>query len=136
SRGRVVHVSDRWLAKLGYRREEVLGRMITDFMAEDSRELLLEEGRLEGIIAHGELENEPRKFVSRSGEIIEVLLSARAERDEQGQVVAMLVASKDVTERNQAERQLRAAFEENARLRDELQRERDYLREEVQVSMN
>jgi transcriptional regulator with GAF, ATPase, and Fis domain len=41
-----------------------------------------------------------------------------------------------VTERNQAERKLRAAFEENARLRQELERERDYLREEVQVSMN
>jgi transcriptional regulator with GAF, ATPase, and Fis domain len=41
-----------------------------------------------------------------------------------------------VTERNQAERQLRKAFEENARLREELERERDYLREEVQVQMN
>jgi transcriptional regulator with GAF, ATPase, and Fis domain len=48
----------------------------------------------------------------------------------------LLVACKDVTQRNQAERQLRAAFEENARLREELERERDYLREEVQVSMN
>jgi transcriptional regulator with GAF, ATPase, and Fis domain len=41
-----------------------------------------------------------------------------------------------VTERNRQERQLRAAFEENARLRAELERERDYLREEVRVSMN
>jgi transcriptional regulator with GAF, ATPase, and Fis domain len=51
-------------------------------------------------------------------------------------LIALLVASKDVTERNEAERRLRAAFEENARLREELERERDYLREEVQVSMN
>jgi PAS domain S-box-containing protein len=135
SRGRVIHVSDRWLAKLGYRREEVLGRLITDFMAEESR-ARLEDGRLENIIAHGELENEPRRLVTKSGEIVEVLLTARADRDEQGNVVALLVAAKDVTERNQAERQLRAAFEENARLREELERERDYLREEVQVSMN
>lgn len=133
--GRIIHVSDRWLAKLGYKREEVLGRPITDFMAEESRERLAG-GRLEAIIAHGELENEPRTLVTKSGEIIEVLLSARAERDEQGNVVALLVASKDVTERNRTERQLRAAFEENARLREELERERDYLREEVQVSMN
>src|SRR5690606_3005945 len=48
SSGRVVHVSDRWLAKLGYRREEVLGRLITDFMAEESRRLL-QGGRLEDI---------------------------------------------------------------------------------------
>src|SRR5690606_30646392 len=119
----------------GYKREEVLGRLITDFMAEESRQSL-EGGRLEDIIAHGELENEPRTLMTKSGEIVEVLLSARAERDEQGQVVALLVAAKDVTERNQAERQLRTAFEENARLREELERERDYLREEVQVSMN
>ena len=135
SQGRVVHVSDRWLAKLGYRREEVLGRLITDFMAEESRQLL-QDGKLELVIAHGEFENEPRTLLTKTGEIVEVLHSARSERDEQGNVVAMLVASKDVTERNQAERQLRAAFEENARLREELERERDYLREEVEVSMN
>jgi PAS domain S-box-containing protein len=133
--GRIVHVSDRWLSKLGYRREEVLGRLITDFMAEESR-AALDSGRLEDIIAHGELENEPRQFVTRSGEVIEALVSATADRDASGNVLKLLVAAKDVTERNNAERQLRATFEENARLREELERERDYLREEVQVSMN
>jgi len=41
-----------------------------------------------------------------------------------------------VTERNRAERELRDALAENARLRQELERERDYLREEVNVAMN
>src|SRR5690606_41879992 len=79
--GRIVHVSDRWLAKLGYRREEVLGRPVTDFMAEESRQSL-QGGRLADIIALGELAHEPRTLVTKSGEIVEVLLSARAERDE------------------------------------------------------
>ena len=48
----------------------------------------------------------------------------------------MLVASKDVTERNRAERALRDALAENAHLQKELERERDYLREEVNVAMN
>jgi PAS domain S-box-containing protein len=135
SQGRIVHVSDRWLRKLGYRREEVIGRMITDFMAEDSRPYL-DPQQLVDIIAQGELDNAPRRFATKSGEIIEVLSSATADRNQKGEVVKMLVALKDVTERNRAERQLRAAFEENARLREELERERDYLREEVQVSMN
>src|SRR5882672_2467189 len=135
SGGRVIHVSDRWLAKLGYRREEVLGRVITVFMGRDSLATLAG-GRLLDVIAHGELENEPRTYVAKSGEILEVVVSATADRDATGAVVALLVAAKDVTERNRAERQLRAAFEENARLREELERERDYLREEVQVSMN
>jgi PAS domain S-box-containing protein len=135
SHGRITNVSDRWLETLGYRREEVLGRLITEFMGEETRDEL-GGGRLEDVIATGELENEPRTYVAKSGDVLEVEVSATADRDASGAVVALLVASKDVTARNRAERQLRAAFEENARLRDELERERDYLREEVQVSMN
>ncbi|HVY65749.1 MAG TPA: sigma 54-interacting transcriptional regulator [Gammaproteobacteria bacterium] len=135
SHGRIIHVSDRWLQTLGYRREEVLGRPIMDFMGPETR-LTLGGGKLEDVIAHGELENVPRSYVAKSGEVLEVVVSATADRDPSGAVVALLVASTDVTERNRAERQLRAAFEENARLRAELERERDYLREEVQVSMN
>lgn len=135
SRGRIVYVSDRWLTKLGYRREEVIGRNITDFMADDSRRSL-DQRTLVDIIAQGELDNAPRNYLTKDGEKIEALVSARADRDEDGQVTTLYVALKDVTKRNRAERQLRAAFEENARLREELERERDYLREEVQVSMN
>jgi PAS domain S-box-containing protein len=133
--GRITNVSDRWLESLGYRREEVLGRVITEFMGKEMQ-ASLGGGRLEDVIAAGELENEPRTYMTKSGDVLEVEVSATGDRDASGAVVALLVASKDVTERNRAERQLRAAFEENARLRDELERERDYLREEVQVSMN
>ena len=132
--GRIMYVSDHWLSKLGYRREEVIGRLITDFMTEEVRELSKE--RLAAVFAQGELKNEPRGFLTKSGDVVEVLVSSAADRDDAGNLRVLLVASKDVTERNEAERQLRAAFEENARLREELERERDYLREEVQVSMN
>ena len=135
SEGRIVYVSDRWLNKLGYRREDVIGRKITDFMAAESRDDF-DQRSLVNIIAQGELDNAPRNYLTREGEVIEALVSARADRDENGEVTYFYVALKDVTERNRAERQLRAAFEENARLRQELERERDYLREEVQVSMN
>ena len=135
SAGRVVHVSDHWLRKLGYRREDVIGRLITDFMTEETRTRLQKEG-LQYIFTTRDFENEPRTFVTKTGEIIEVLVSSVRDTSEDGEVVGVRVASKDVTERNEAERRLRAAFEENARLREELERERDYLREEVQVSMN
>ena len=135
AQGRILHVSDRWLAKLGYTREEVLGRYITEFFGAEEQQTLAD-GRLSDVIATGELENEPRSLITKAGERIEVLVSATADRDASGTVQKLLVASKDVTERNEAERRLRAAFEENARLRAELERERDYLREEVEVSMN
>ena len=133
SEGRIVHASDRWLSKMGYRRREVLGRNILDYLAGDSG---LDRQAVIDIIAEGDLDNVPRSYVAKSGEIIETLVSSRVQRGADGRVQRMHVAMKDVTERNRAERRLRAAFEENARLRKELERERDYLREEVQVSMN
>jgi len=75
-------------------------------------------------------------MVTKNGQVLDLLMSALAERDARGEVHRMLVASKDVTERNRAERELRDALAENARLRQELERERDYLREEVNVAMN
>ena len=135
ARGRIVHVSDHWLTKLGYERSEVIGRLITDFMSADTRAALPPQ-RLSDVIAHGDLNNEPRTFLTKRGDIVETLVSSAADYGEGGELVALHVASKDVTERNAAERRLRAAFEENARLREELERERDYLRQEVEVSMN
>ena len=43
--GRIKSVSDHWLDKMGYAREEVIGRSIGDFVTEESRERM-PEGRL------------------------------------------------------------------------------------------
>ena len=133
SQGRIVHASDRWLSKMGYRRSDVLGRNITEFLGEDSG---IDKQSIIKLIAQGDLDNQPRNYLAKSGEMIEALVSSRAERSADGRIRRMHVALKDVTERNRAERRLRAAFEENAKLRKELEQERDYLREEVHVSMN
>ncbi len=133
--GRIIAVSNHWLAKLGYQRNEVIGRSIVDFIAAESRQSLLGE-RLREVISQGETQNVPRQMLTRSGELLDVLVSSRAERDDQGNVVRLLVAGKDVTERNRGEAKLRDAYAEIARLKEELERERDYLREEVNISMN
>ncbi|MGB5346187.1 MAG: sigma 54-interacting transcriptional regulator [Woeseia sp.] len=131
----IVTVTDRWLQKMGYEREAVVGRPISDFFSDADRERVTS-GRLQELISAGEFENEARQMVTRDGQVLELLMSAISERDAAGKVVRMLVASKDVTERNRAERALRDSLAENARLREELERERDYLREEVNVAMN
>ena len=133
--GLIVTVTDRWLRKMGYTREEVVGRPISDFFSPEYRQRLSGD-RLKEIISGGEFTNEERQVVTKSGEVIDLVQSAISERDASGRVYRMLVASKDVTERNRVERALRRALEENARLREELERERDYLREEVNVAMN
>lgn len=133
--GCVVTVTDHWLKKMGYTRNEVVGRSIMDFFTESDRQRYAS-GRLQELISGGEFQNEARQMVTKDGDVMDLVMSAISERDESGSVRRMLVASKDVTERNRAERALRETLAENARLREEIERERDYLREEVNVAMN
>lgn len=133
--GCIKNVSDWWLEKLGYERELVVGRSIIDFMSRASQESVVEDG-LTKLINAGDAKNVQRQMITNSGEVLDVLMSATTERDIQGNILSVLVASKDVTQRNRHEAKLREAYGEIARLKDELQNERDYLREEVKVSMN
>jgi PAS domain S-box-containing protein len=135
AQGCIVTITDHWLNKMGYAREEVVGRSIVDFFSDSERQHYTG-SKLQQAISGGEFTNEPREMVTKGGKVLELLQSAISERDSAGRVHRMLVASKDVTERNRAERALRSTLAENARLREELERERDYLREEVNVSMN
>jgi PAS domain S-box-containing protein len=135
--GNIVTVTDHWLQKLGYRREEVLGRPTTDFFTESERERYIN-GRLQELISQGDFNNEERQVITKDGRVLDLVVSAISHRDAAGKVDRMLIASKDVTERLRAERKLRVTLAENARLREELELERDYLRgeEEVNVAMN
>ena len=133
--GLIVTVTDHWLQKLGFKREEVLGRPITDFFSvRDSK--FYSDGRLQELIRNGDFNNLERQMLAKDGTVLDLVMSAISHRDENGNVDLMLVASKDVTERRRTERELRRTLGENARLREELERERDYLREEVNVAMN
>ena len=133
--GNIVTVTNHWLQKMGYEREQVIGRPIREFFAPTDKAELNDE-KLREIINRGEFNNEERKVVTKDGRVLDLLVSAISSRDAAGKVNRMLIASKDVTERNRAERELRKALAENARLREELEQERDYLREEVNVAMN
>ena len=133
--GLIITVTDHWLSKLGFTREEVLGRPITDFMSVADQKKYAD-GGLRELISEGDFNNLERQMVCKDGQPIDLVMSAISHRDEDHTVDRMLVASKDVTERNRAERELRRTLAENAHLREELELERDYLREEVNVALN
>lgn len=133
--GLIVTVTDHWLQKLGFEREEVVGRPITDFFSDADRKQYAD-GRLQDLIKEGAFNNLKRQMVTKNGQVIDLVMSAIASHNDSGGIDHMLVASKDVTQRLRSERKLRSALAENARLREELERERDYLREEVNVAMN
>ncbi len=133
--GLIVTVTDHWLQKLGYARDEVIGRPVSDFFSEADQDRFAG-GGLQDLIRAGDFNNLDRQMVTSDGVVLDLLVSAISHRDADGNVDRLLTASKDVTKRLRVERQLRQAFAENARLREELEHERDYLREEVSVALN
>jgi len=127
-------VSDYWLEKLGYDRDEVVGVPAMNFLTQESREAAAE--CIPRAFETGALHDERLDFLTKEGDVLEGLLSAVADRDDHGNVLRMLAVTHDVTERNRAEAEKLRAFEEIARLNEELKRERDYLREEIKVALD
>ncbi|MEM9165134.1 MAG: ATP-binding protein, partial [Cyanobacteria bacterium P01_F01_bin.4] len=101
--GRLVSVSDYWLEKMGYTRAEVLYHKSTDFLTEASRQYALKVV-LPEYFRTGYCREVPYQFVTKTGKIIDVLLSATAERDASGEVMRSLAVLIDVTERTAIER--------------------------------
>ena len=109
--GCIQEVSDFWLQRLGYQREEVVGVKSVDFLTAGSRELALTE-HLPDFWKSGKLVNVPLQFVARNGEVVDVELSAVVDHmheDDADRTLAVLV---DVTERNQVMRELELVNEE------------------------
>ncbi len=108
--GRLVSVSDYWAEVMGYSREEVIGRPITDFMAEESKRHA-EAVAIPRFLEVGFCKDVAYRLRKRNGEEIDVLLSATAERDAEGDIIRSLAVLVDVTERKRVEQRLQRAQE-------------------------
>jgi len=120
--GRIVSVSDYWSEVMGYRREDVIGRRLTSFFSEESRRYAEEEVFPE-FFKTGFIKDVSYQFIKKNGQTIDVLLSAIADRDEQGRIIRTLAVSIDVTERKRAEEALKLAKEELSRYSKDLERQ-------------
>ncbi len=103
--GRIINVSNYWLQTLGYRREEVIGRKLSDFLSEKSRRFA-EDTVMPEFIRVGFVKEIPHQMLRKTGEMIHVLLSAIAEYDDEGKVSRSLGVVIDVTERKEAEKEI------------------------------
>jgi PAS domain S-box-containing protein len=104
--GNLVNVNEYWLKVLGYKREEVIGRKSTEFLTEESRRYFYEVTFPE-FLKTGFARDVEYQMVKRNGEVIDVLLSAIAERDHEGRLNHSLAFMVDVTERKKAEKAMR-----------------------------
>ncbi len=103
--GRLVGASDAWLAKLGYKREEVIGRLSSDFLTPESREHATK-NVLPEFFRRGHCENVEYQMVAKDGRVIDVLLSSILDDDTTGHGRASLTVVTDVTALKVAERRL------------------------------
>ena len=107
--GRLTGTSDYWCDLLGYAREDVIGRQLTDFCPLETAELL---GRqLSILLGGGELREVGCVFRKQDGSFLDALLCARVERDSFGRPLHILGVLTDVSSRKQAERALRSSEE-------------------------
>ena len=115
--GELVEVSDYWLKVMGYQRPEVIGRRSTEFLTEDSRRYA-ERVNLPKFFEEGEAWDVHYQFVTKSGEVLDVLMSAVAEYDQQGEYLRSLAVMEDVTERMAIQTQLKESEQKYRRLID------------------
>jgi PAS domain S-box-containing protein len=94
--GRILNVSDRWLAVMGYERDEVVGRASAEFLTPASQ-AHARDVVLPAFFRNGFCDRVEYQFVRRDGSVIDVLLSAVLERDESGAGARSLAVLEDVT---------------------------------------
>lgn len=110
-RGKLIMVSDFWLEKMGYSREEVIGKASSDFLTPESREYAKKEV-LPLFFKTGKCSNVPYQFVKKDGEVMETLLSAESEVNENGDIINSLAVVVDISEKVRNRKELEASYKE------------------------
>ncbi len=122
TKGCLVNVSNFWSEWTGYERDEVIGRKLTGFFTEDSRQyaeseifpLFFESGLIRDI---------PYQFKKKNGDVIDILTSGYGVRNDDGDVFRSLAISVDVTEANLNRKALEDAKEKLSQHSQELEKQ-------------
>lgn len=111
SNGYLVAVSDEWLARLGYTRQEVIGKQLTKFLAEGSLLQCPGEDCSESSCT-GLCKDLSLQLIKRDGQLLDVLFSAIAERDPEGELFRSFAIITDITTQKQITVELKQAQDE------------------------
>src|SRR3978361_94293 len=103
--GRYLLVNDRYCEMLGRSREEVVGRHLIDFSAEEERPHYSD--LLSGIMTKGDAFTIDRRYVRPDGAVTWVNESVSVTRDRRGQAHDLFAVVLDITHRKTAEAALR-----------------------------
>lgn len=109
--GTLIDVSIFWAEKLGYSRDEMIGRKSTEFLTAASREQA-ETQTLPTFFKTGSISNVEYDFVRKTGEVLPVLMSAVAQYSPEGDYVRSLAVLFD----NSENKRLNAELNHNRRM--------------------
>jgi PAS domain S-box-containing protein len=102
--GLFVRMNQTELNWLGYRREEIVGRLkAPDILTPESRDLFAE--NFARFKAEGMLRDLEADFLRKDGSILSTLISATALRDESGNIVMSRLVVYDLTEKRRSEQE-------------------------------
>ncbi len=107
--GVLLDVSDRWLDLVGYDRDQVIGRNMTEFYEPDSALALAD--HLAALRAGSMLTRATRRLRTRAGQVRDLDIVLEMERDPAGRLQRVLAAATDVTEARETAAALRATEE-------------------------
>ena len=114
--GTIIAVNETELSLLGYRREEFVGRPISEFMTDDSRASFRE--RFAEFARTGRVRDLEYEFRHQDGHLVPVLVSADAVRDDRGEIQYVRATMVDDRERRMRARQIADMQAELARRAD------------------
>ncbi len=120
--GKIIRVSDHWVDVMGYDRDEVIGRHLTDFFTPESKKYALSKV-FPQFFNTGFFKDIPYTYVKRNKDKMDILLSSYGVRDVTGRVVRSLAVSVDVTEKNRTQKDLEHAKEKLARYSHDLEKQ-------------
>jgi len=120
--GKIIRVSDYWLEKMGYKREEVIGRDLTSFYSEESRRHA-EEVIFPKFFSTGVCTDVPYTYIKKNSGTIDTLLSCHGVRNDENRVVRSLAVSVDITEKNHVEKELQRATQKLSTYSMDLERQ-------------
>ena len=115
--GAWVYVNDRFCEMLGYSRDEMIGRPVTDFLSEADQRIYREQ-----VLSRkrGELESYELSWLNKDGQRMITLVSPKAIFDEHGQFKGSFAVITSITERKQAEEALKASEQQLRSLSSQL----------------
>ncbi|MGF1473984.1 MAG: chemotaxis protein CheB [Geminicoccaceae bacterium] len=120
-KGTLIGASQFWLKKLGYERDEAIGRPVADFLTPESRKCA-EQVAIPTLIRDGSVENIAYQWVKKDGSIVDAMLAAVSERDANGKLIGSLAVTTDVSDVKAAEGDLERKIQELNEANQELER--------------